>query len=120
MHSHESAPRADCIVCEIANIVTMTDKIYSCGFHFFVPSNTFRAPAACSDNWKSGVKKPCYYEPGLNCTYNDLAIHYGVGILSLVRSELGTKLALHIALCPDSTAARIGWATVRRHGPSLL
>jgi transposase len=33
------------------------------------------------DNWKSGVKKPCYYEPELNRTYNDLAIHYGVGIL---------------------------------------
>ena len=33
------------------------------------------------DNWKSGVTKPCYYEPELNRTYNDLAIHYGVGIL---------------------------------------
>jgi transposase len=33
------------------------------------------------DNWKSGVKKSCYYEPELNRTYNDLAIHYGVGIL---------------------------------------
>ena len=27
------------------------------------------------------MKKPCYYEPELNRTYNDLAIHYGVGIL---------------------------------------
>jgi len=27
------------------------------------------------------VKKPCYYEPELNRTYGDLAIHYGVGIL---------------------------------------
>jgi len=33
------------------------------------------------DNLKSGVKKPCYYEPELNRTYGDLAIHYGVGIL---------------------------------------
>jgi len=33
------------------------------------------------DNWKSGVKQPCYYEPELNRTYNDLALHYGVGIL---------------------------------------
>jgi len=33
------------------------------------------------DNWKSGVKQPCYYEPELNPTYNDLAVHYGVGIL---------------------------------------
>jgi hypothetical protein len=30
------------------------------------------------DNWKSGVKQPCYYEPELNPTYNDLAVHYGV------------------------------------------
>jgi transposase len=33
------------------------------------------------DNWRSGVTQPCYYEPELNRTYNDLAIHYGVGIL---------------------------------------
>ena len=33
------------------------------------------------DNWKSGVKQPCYYEPELNPTYDDLAVHYGVGIL---------------------------------------
>ena len=33
------------------------------------------------DNLKSGVKAPCYYEPELNRTYGDLAIHYGVGIL---------------------------------------
>jgi transposase len=33
------------------------------------------------DNLKSGVKQPCYYEPELNRTYGDLAIHYGVGIL---------------------------------------
>jgi transposase len=33
------------------------------------------------DNWKSGVKQPCYYEPELNPTYRDLAVHYGVGIL---------------------------------------
>jgi transposase len=33
------------------------------------------------DNWRSGVKQACYYEPELNRTYNDMAIHYGVGIL---------------------------------------
>ena len=27
------------------------------------------------------MKKPSYYEPELNHTYGDLAIHYGVGIL---------------------------------------
>jgi hypothetical protein len=34
------------------------------------------------DNWKFGVKQPCYYEPELNPTHNDLAVHHGVGILS--------------------------------------
>jgi transposase len=29
------------------------------------------------DNLKSGVKKPCYYEPDINPTYHDLAVHYG-------------------------------------------
>jgi transposase len=33
------------------------------------------------DNWRSAVKQPCWYEPELNRTYNDLATHYGVGIL---------------------------------------
>ena len=40
-----------------------------------------RASLSIPDNLKSGVKKPCYYEPELNRTYGDLAIHYGVGIL---------------------------------------
>jgi transposase len=34
-----------------------------------------------ADNWRSGVKQPCWYEPELNRTYGDLATHYGVGIL---------------------------------------
>ena len=33
------------------------------------------------DNLKSGVKDPCYYEPDLNPTYQELAEHYGVAIL---------------------------------------
>ena len=46
-------------------------------FEYFQGTSRLIVP----DNWKSGVKKPCYYEPELNRTYNDLAIHYGVGIL---------------------------------------
>jgi hypothetical protein len=46
-------------------------------FEFFQGTSRLIVP----DNWKSGVKKPCYYEPELNRPYNDLAIHYGVGIL---------------------------------------
>lgn len=33
------------------------------------------------DNWKTGVKDPCYYEPDLNPTYHDFAEHYGTVIL---------------------------------------
>ncbi len=46
-------------------------------FEFFQGCTRLVVP----DNWKSGVKQPCYYEPELNPTYNDLAVHYGVGIL---------------------------------------
>lgn len=33
------------------------------------------------DNWKTGVKDPCYYEPELNPTYQEFAEHYGTAIL---------------------------------------
>jgi transposase len=46
-------------------------------FEFFGGTSQLVIP----DNLKSGVNKPCYYEPELNRTYGDLAIHYGVGIL---------------------------------------
>ena len=46
-------------------------------FEFFDGTSLLVVP----DNLKSGVKRPCYYEPELNRTYGDLAIHYGVGIL---------------------------------------
>jgi transposase len=46
-------------------------------FEFFQGTSRLVVP----DNLKSGVKTPCWYEPELNRTYGDLAIHYGVGIL---------------------------------------
>jgi transposase len=33
------------------------------------------------DNTRTAVKRPCYYEPELNRTYADLAIHYGMAIV---------------------------------------
>jgi transposase len=33
------------------------------------------------DNAKTGVAKPCRYEPDLNPTYQEMASHYGVGVL---------------------------------------
>jgi transposase len=33
------------------------------------------------DNWKTGVKQACYYDPDLNPTYRDWAEHYGTVII---------------------------------------
>ena len=33
------------------------------------------------DNTKTGVKKPCRYEPDLNPTYHEMAEHYGVAVI---------------------------------------
>lgn len=33
------------------------------------------------DNLKSGVTKPCRYEPDINLSYNEMAIHYGTVII---------------------------------------
>ncbi len=33
------------------------------------------------DNTRSGVNRACRYEPDLNRTYHELAMHYGVGVL---------------------------------------
>jgi transposase len=55
------------------------------------------------DNWKSGVQRPCYYEPELNRTYNDLAIHYGVGILPARPRRARDKV--HVSYC---TLFRLG------------
>lgn len=37
--------------------------------------------AIVPDNLKSGVKHACYYEPDLNPTYHDWAVHYGTTVL---------------------------------------
>ena len=33
------------------------------------------------DNLRSGVSKPCRYEPGVNRTYQEMARHYGIAII---------------------------------------
>ena len=33
------------------------------------------------DNTRNGVNRACRYEPDLNRTYHELAMHYGVGVL---------------------------------------
>jgi hypothetical protein len=33
------------------------------------------------DNLKAGVRHPCYYEPDINPTYHEMAVHYGTAVL---------------------------------------
>jgi transposase len=33
------------------------------------------------DNLKSGIDKPCRYEPDVNTTYHELAVHYGAAVI---------------------------------------
>lgn len=33
------------------------------------------------DNLKSGVTRPCRYEPDINPTYQDMAVHYGIAVI---------------------------------------
>jgi transposase len=71
-------------------------------FEFFGGTSQLVIP----DNLKSGVKQPCYYEPELNRTYGDLAIHYGVGILPArpyrprdkAKAEVGVQIVLRWVL----------------------
>lgn len=37
--------------------------------------------ALVPDNLKSGVTKPCFYEPEINASYAELAAHYGTAVL---------------------------------------
>jgi len=39
------------------------------------------AKVVVPDNLKSGVSKACWYEPDINPTYHDLAVHYGTVIM---------------------------------------
>jgi transposase len=34
-----------------------------------------------SDNLKSGITKACFFEPTVNRTYSDMAMHYGTAII---------------------------------------
>lgn len=39
------------------------------------------AKVTVPDNLKSGINKPCWYEPEINRTYQDMAAHYGTVII---------------------------------------
>ena len=46
-------------------------------FSYFGGSTAVLVP----DNLKSGVKHPCWYEPDINPTYQDLAVHYATVVI---------------------------------------
>ena len=48
-----------------------------------VPSNSWVVARSLviPDNTRTGVNRACRYEPDLNRTYHELAMHYGVGVL---------------------------------------
>lgn len=39
------------------------------------------AAAVVPDNLRSGVSRSCFYDPDINPTYQDLAVHYGTSVL---------------------------------------
>jgi transposase len=43
------------------------------------------------DNLKSAVSRACRYEPELNPTYQDMALHYGTAVLPARPMKPGTK-----------------------------
>jgi transposase len=53
------------------------------------------------DNLKSGVTKPCRYEPDINPTYHEMAVHYGTVIIPArvkkprdkAKAEVGVQIA---------------------------
>ena len=61
--------------------------------------------AAVPDNLKAGITKPSRYEPGINRTYQDLADHYGIGVLP-ARSEEAARQGDGFILHPVRLTAR--------------
>lgn len=70
------------------------------------------------DNLKAGVRHACYYEPDLNRTYHDFAVHYATAILPTrtarprdkAKVEAGVQLAERWLLAPlrDQTFTSLG------------
>ncbi len=71
-----------------ASNYTFSEAVWKRDLPSWIGSHTrtvefFRGVATVTipDNWKTGVKDPCYYEPDLNPTYRDWAEHYGTVII---------------------------------------
>lgn len=64
------------------------------------------------DNLKTGVSKPCYYEPDINPTYHSFACHYGTTIIPARRLKPKDKAKVESAV---QVAERWILAALRNH-----
>jgi transposase len=64
------------------------------------------------DNLKSGVTKPCYYEPEINPTYHKLACHYGTVVIPARKLKPKDKAKVESAV---QVAERWILAALRNH-----
>ena len=64
------------------------------------------------DNLKTGVKKPCYYEPDINPTYHRMACHYGTVIIPARTAKPKDKATVESAVL---LAERWILAALRNH-----
>ena len=65
------------------------------------------------DNPRTGVDRACRYEPDLNRTYHDMALHYGVAIMPARPRKPGTRLTFHIAPHSACATVKTGWRARR-------
>ncbi len=66
------------------------------------------------DNTKTGVTKACRYDPDLNPTYQEMAMHYGVGVVPARPYKPRDKLTLHTAPPANRARRSLGKAAVWR------
>ena len=67
------------------------------------------------DNTKTGVSKTCRYEPDLNPTYQEMAMHYGLGVLpARPRKPITTLSVGWILASPAITSVILGASRVEQ------
>jgi len=68
-YTYAEASRSQGLDCWIASHIR--------AFEYFGGVSSILVP----DNLKSGITKPCRYEPVINRTYEDMAVHYGTAVI---------------------------------------
>jgi len=64
------------------------------------------------DNTKTAVKSPCWYDPDINLTYQELAVHYGFAVIPARRCKPKDKAKVE---CAVLIAERWILAALRHH-----